>query len=208
MLPHAQLPAGHKSWDHPPTQYPAYNGRQACWRTVQLPLATPATDRTRQLQYSSWTAAVLTCMKRPSYFFRMVFLVDRYSGLQAGGCQERRLRLGSARPACGGPLRAAQRLQRKGWTQQHQLPVSLLLLRQPRCVAAHTGITAWQQLCKRCEAMAVGQSVQSHASHHLRDSAYWKHDSAKPRIDSSVLYMPSATPSPAHKQPARTPLSG
>lgn len=34
-------------------------------------------------------------------------------------------------------------------------------------------------------------------THHLRDSAYWKHDSAKPRIDSSVLYMPMPTPGPA-----------
>ncbi len=34
-------------------------------------------------------------------------------------------------------------------------------------------------------------------AHHLRDSAYWKHDSAKPRIDSSVLYIPRPTPAPA-----------
>ena len=34
-------------------------------------------------------------------------------------------------------------------------------------------------------------------AYHLRASAYWKHDSAKPRIDSSVLYIPMATPAPA-----------
>ena len=34
-------------------------------------------------------------------------------------------------------------------------------------------------------------------AYHLRARAYWKHDSAKPRIDSSVLYIPMATPAPA-----------
>lgn len=49
------------------------------------------------------------------------------------------------------------------------------------------------------ESRAGGGAAQAGAesAHHLRLSAYWKQDSAKPRIDSSVLYIPMPTPAPA-----------